>query len=196
MSALFHLLSCAGLLLSPLVTTPPNSHRASVLLLNSVPKGAVRGDFDGDGVAEYVWLVPPRLLADTHTASAEDVDFGCVGPCTSVLRCSNPAFKPYRLSQSIGGELTRFAHLGSGRRDYLGILPDWFTSCWRAYYVLTYRQGRWQLGVPTFDTYCNQWEPPVVPIERDRRVPGHVLIRYSTLEHDDIVVKTKSVPLK
>lgn len=186
MPSFLPLLSCAGLLLAPLATAAPSGPR----LPYPVPPGAVPGDFDGDGVAEYVWLVPPPLLPNPDSAS-----FGCVGPCTSVLRCSNPAFKPYRLPQSIGGELRRLAHLGPGRRDYLGLLPDWFTSCWRACYVLTYRQGRWQLGVPPFETYCTQWELPVVPIERDRRVPGHVLIRYSTFEHDDIVVKTKSVLL-
>ena len=190
MPALFSLLSCAGLLLLPLTSALPSAPAHPATPPHALPKGAVRGDFDGDGRAEYVWLVAPQLPAKDSS------DFTCVGPCTSVLRCSNPAFKPYRMPQSIGGELTRFAHLGPGRRDYLGILPAWFTSCWRAYYVLTYRQGRWQLGVPPFMTYCNQWEVPVVPIERDRRVPGHVLIRYSTTEHDDFVVKTKSVPLK
>ena len=190
MLALRYLPSCLSLLLFPLATAWPGGAAPPAASPYAVPKGAVRGDFDGDGRAEYVWLVAPPLPA------SDSSDFTCVGPCTSVLRCSNPTFKPYRLSQSIGGELTRFAHLGPGRRDYLGILPAWFTSCWRGYYVLTYRQGRWQLGVPPFDTYCNQWEIPVVPIERDRRVPGHVLIRYSDFEHDNIVVKTKSVPLQ
>ncbi|MGI4872333.1 MAG: hypothetical protein ACRYFX_14290 [Janthinobacterium lividum] len=191
MPVLLPLLSCAGLLLSPLATVAPKSLSSLAGPPYPVPKGAVQGDFDGNGVTEYVWLVPPPL-PDGPTAA----DFTCVGPCTSVLRCSNPAFKPYRLPQSLGGELTRFAHLGPGQRDYLGILPEWFTSCWQPYYVLTYRQGRWQFGVPPFETHCNQWEVPVVPIERDRRVPGHVLVRYSVFEHENIVVKTKSLPLK
>ncbi|MGI4871252.1 MAG: hypothetical protein ACRYFX_08750 [Janthinobacterium lividum] len=184
----FKLLSSVVLLTLP--AAAPSGYSRPPMPARLVPKGAVRGDFNGDGTAEYVWLMPPQL-----PANADTFDVGCVGPCTSVLRCSNPAIKPYRLKQCIGGELTRFAHLGPGRRDYLGILPEWFTSCWRAYYVLTYRQGRWQLGVPAFETHCNQWEVPVVPIERDRAVPGHVLIRYSDFEHDNIVVKTKSVPL-
>ncbi|GAB3638308.1 hypothetical protein GCM10027422_38980 [Hymenobacter arcticus] len=152
-----------------------------------IPEDAVRGDFDGDGTAEYVWLVPPAI-----DSSGED----CVGECVSRLRCSNPALQPYGLKQSIGGELTVFHHLGAGRRDYLGIAPAWFTSCWSSYYVLTYRAGGWQYGVEPFSTHCDQWEAGVVPIARDSAHTGHVLIRYTDMAREDFAVITKSVPLR
>lgn len=153
----------------------------------SPPKDAVQGDFDGNGTLEYVWLVPPAL-----DSTGED----CVGGCASRLLCSNPALRPFTLKQSIGGELTVFHHLGAGRRDYVGILPQWFTSCWSSYYVLTYRPGGWQPGVVPFSTHCNQWEANVVPIARDPAHAGHVLIRYTDMATTDFAVKTKSVPLR
>ena len=153
----------------------------------AIPEGAVQGDFDGDGTPEYVWLVSPPL-----DSTGED----CVGSCTSYLHSSNPALRPYALKQSIGGELTKFSNLGPTRRDYLGILPDWFTSCWSSYYVLTYQQGAWRDAVPAFSTHCNQWEADVVPIVPDSAHAGHVLIHYSEFANDSISTKTKSVPLK
>lgn len=150
------------------------------------PKDAVQGDFDGDGTMEYVWLVPPEI-----DSTGED----CVGECASRLLCSNPALRPFALKPSIGGELAVYHHLGAGRRDYLGITPSWFTSCWSSYYVLTYRPGGWKYGVEPFSTHCDQWENDVIPIARDSAHAGHVLIRYTDMASDDFAVKTKSVLL-
>jgi hypothetical protein len=152
-----------------------------------IPKDAIEGDFDGDGTPEYVWLVPPEV-----DSTGED----CVGNCVSYLTSSNPALRPYALKQSIGGELTKFSDLGPAHRDYLGILPQWFTSCWSSYYVLTYQQGAWRYAVPPFSTHCNQWENDVIPILRDSTRAGYVLIHYSEFANDSISTKTKSVPLK
>jgi hypothetical protein len=152
----------------------------------AIPPDAIRGDFDGDGTPEYVWLVPPKI---------DSTGEGCVGSCISYLTSSNPALQPYALKQAIGGELTKFSNLGPARRDYLGILPAWFTSCWSSYYVLAYRQGAWRNAVAPFSTHCNQWEAEVIPIVPDSAHAGHVLIRYSEFANDSIATKTKSVPL-
>jgi hypothetical protein len=152
----------------------------------TIPEGAVQGDFDGDGTAEYVWLVPPEV---------DSTGDACVGKCVSYLTSSNPALKPYALDQSLGGELTTYHHLGAGRRDYVGILPSWFTSCWSDYHVLTYRPSGWQYGVRPFSTHCNQWENDVVPIARDSAHAGYVIIRYTDIAKEDFATVTKSVLL-
>jgi len=167
---------------------PPAPHHAAPAAQRvAIPKDAIQGDFDGDGTPEYVWLVAPEI---------DSTDEGCVGNCTSYLTSSNPALRRYALEQSIGGELTKFANLGPGRRDYLGLLPRWFTSCWTSYYVLTYQQGAWREAVPPFATHCNQWEDDVIPVEPDSAHPGYVRVHYSEFANDSISVKTKSVPLR
>lgn len=153
----------------------------------TLPEGAVRGDFDGDGTPEYVWLVPPQL---------DSTEADCVGACTSYLTSSNPALRPYALETAIGGTLAVYHHLGTGRRDYVGIAPMWFMGCWSRYFVLTYRAGGWQLGVKPFSTHCDQWESAdSIPIARDSAHAGHVLIHYTDMAAEDFAVKTKSVPL-
>lgn len=150
------------------------------------PEDAVQGDFDGDGTAEYVWLVPPER---------DSTDYDCVGACTSYLTSSNPALKPYALEAAVGGELTTLHHLGAGRRDYVGIAPALLMGCWNSYYVLTYRAGGWQLGVKPFSTHCDQWEKDTIAIARDNAHAGHVLIHYTDMAAGDFAVKTKSVLL-
>lgn len=185
------LLGCLLSLLAgcePPAAAPPASHSVAPPAPQvAIPKDAIQGDFDGDGTPEYVWLVPPEV---------DSTGENCVGDCTSYLTSSNPRLRPYALRQSLGGELTRFSHLGPGRRDYLGILPQWFTSCWAGYYVLSYAQGAWREGVPAFSTHCNQWEDEVVPIAPDSAHPGRVIIHYSEFVNDSILVKAKSVPLR
>ena len=150
------------------------------------PEDAVRGDFDGDGTAEYVWLVPPER---------DSTDYDCVGACTSYLTSSNPALKPYALESAVGGELTTLHHLGAGRRDYVGIAPALLMGCWNSYYVLTYRAGGWQLGVKPFSTHCDQWEQDTIAVARDSAHAGHVLIHYTDMAAGDFAVRTKSVLL-
>jgi hypothetical protein len=152
----------------------------------AIPQDALQGDFDGDGTPEYVWLVRPEV---------DSTDADCVGGCTSYIHSSNPALRPYALEQSIGGELTKFSNLGPARRDYLGILPQWFTSCWSSFHVITYQRGAWREAVQPFSTHCDQWEDDLPPIMPDSAHPGHVLIRYSEFANDSISVKNKSVPL-
>ncbi|WP_046243679.1 hypothetical protein [Hymenobacter terrenus] len=65
-----------------------------------------------------------------------------------------------------------------------------------SYFVFTYRAGKWEQLVKPFPTHCNQWESNVKPIEKDSSKKGNVLIRYSELADSEIVVKTKSLPVR
>ncbi|MGI4759861.1 MAG: hypothetical protein ACRYF0_04090 [Janthinobacterium lividum] len=169
-------------------TAPPAPHPATKPAKPvAIPEGAVQGDFDGDGTAEYVWLVLP---------ARDSTDYDCVGACISYLTSSNPSWKPYALEPAVGGELTTFSHLGAGRRDYVGIAPALLMGCWNSYYVLTYRAGGWQLGVKPFSTHCDQWEKDTVAIARDPAHAGHVLVHYTDMAAGDFAVKIKSVPLR
>lgn len=151
-----------------------------------VPKDAVKGDFNGDGVPDYAWLVPP-----TESACAD-----CSGTCTSYIKFSDTAIPSIKIKMCIGGDPTNLGDLNKNGADEIGLLPDWCTSCWRAYNVYTLKNGKWIFAVEPFSTHCNQWENGIKPIEIDPDKDGNVLIRYSELTKEDIVTKTKSVPVK
>ncbi|MCS3794769.1 hypothetical protein [Niastella sp. OAS944] len=151
-----------------------------------IPKDAIKGDFNGDGVADYAWLVPPK----------ESECGDCSGNCTSYIRFSNAAIPAIKVESCIGGNPTNLGDLNKNGTDEIGLLPDWCTSCWRGYKVYTLKTNKWIYAVEPFSTHCNQWEEGVIPIEIDPNKNGNVLIRYSDMADDDLVTKTKSVPIK
>ncbi|ACU60490.1 J domain-containing protein [Chitinophaga pinensis] len=153
---------------------------------NEIPTGAIKGDFDGDGQTEFVWLVPPKI---------DEEGMDCVGDCVSYLKFSNH-IPQIKVENCISGGLNNLGDLNLDGKDELGLLPGWFTSCWRLYHVYTYKMGNWRHAVPPFSTHCNQWEDGVTPIEIDRSKPGIVIVRYSENTGNDIVIRTESITME
>lgn len=148
---------------------------------------SIVGDFDGDGVLEKMWLVPPDSLTD---------DADCIGGCTSYIYFSNPNIPTIKIESSIGGTPVNHGDLNNNGADEIGLLPDWFSSCWRQYYVWTLLDGKWELAVPPIHTHCNQWEEGIVPIEIDTSKEGHVITRHSELNDEEFSIVTESIAIK
>jgi hypothetical protein len=153
---------------------------------DAVPKDAVKGDFDGDGRAEYVWLVAPEVTEDME----------CKGGCNSFLKFSKAALPAIEQENCIGGTPDNLGDLNEDGGDEIGLLPQRFMGCWVGYYVYTYRAGQWRPLVKPFSTYCDQWENDVIPIEKDPAKKGYVLIRYTDSADTTFTVQTKSVPVE
>lgn len=147
----------------------------------------ILGDFDGDDILEKMWLVPPDSLTN---------DDDCVGGCTSYIHFSNPNIPTIKIESSIGGAPVNHGDLNNNGTDEIGLLPDWFSSCWRQYYVWTLLNGKWELAVPPIHTNCYQWEEGVLPIEIDTSKDGYVIIRHTELIDEEFSIITESIPIK
>lgn len=150
-----------------------------------IPKEAIKGDFNGDGVLDYAWLVPPK--------QSECGD--CSGTCDGYIRFSDPDIPSIKIKSCIGGSPNNLGDLNKNGSDEIGILPQWCTSCWRSYEAYTFKNEKWINAVEPFPTHCNQWEQGINPIEIDRTRPGYVIIRYSEMGNLDLGVVSKSVPV-
>ncbi|WP_461449901.1 hypothetical protein [Mucilaginibacter sp.] len=151
-----------------------------------IPAGSIKGDFNGDGIKEYAWIVKPQLSAD---------GMSCVGPCVAHIVFSDKKINPILLKNSIGGTLTNLGDLKNNGKDDIGLLPDWFTSCWRSYFTYTLNNNNWQYVIPPFTTHCNQWEANVKPVEKIAGKPNYLKENYSDFLKDSIVVKSKIVKI-
>jgi hypothetical protein len=152
----------------------------------SHPNDAVAGDFNGDGKLDYMWLKNPQLSPDRSE---------CIGNCISYIMFDDPTIPSIEVFESIGGVLSNHGDLNKNGKDEIGLLPDWFTSCWRNYHVWTFKNGGWIHTVEPFPTHCNQWEQGIKPIEIDQNRIGNVVINYSEYNSDldDIVTLSKSI---
>lgn len=152
----------------------------------AIPKDAVKGDFNGDGKLDYMWLQAPKLKKN---------EMDCVGECTSYIKFSDPTIPSIEVENCIGGDPSNLGDLNKNGTDEIGLLPRWFTSCWSAYHVWTFKNGAWINAVASFSTHCNQWDEGIKPIEVDLNKEGNVIIRYSEHTGDDIVTKSKSIKI-
>ena len=147
-----------------------------------IPKDAVSGDFNGDSEKDYMWLEIPRL---------KEGQMDCIGECKTYIRFSNPSIPSIKIENCIGGELKNLGDLNDNSTDEIGLLPSWFTSCWHAYHVWTFKSNKMIYAVEPFSTHCDQWSENIVPIEKDIDIKGNVIIRYSDIDG----VKSKSIPI-
>ncbi len=152
-------------------------------------EGIMRGDFNGDGKLETATLIKPRL---------SDADMDCDGPCTARITFSDQHIPNIIIENCIGGMPINHGDLNENGTDEIGILPEWFTSCWHAYKVYTLINGKWEYAVKPFSTYCDQWEQGVAPIVKDKAKKGYAIIAYTEANKDytEFLIKHKSVPVK
>lgn len=150
-----------------------------------IPKNAIRGDFNGDGNLDYMWMIPPKLKEDDCEG----------GICENQIKFSDSSIPTIKIQTSIGGKLSNLGDLNNNGTDEIGLLSSWFTSCWQPYYVWTYKNGNWVDAVESINTHCNQWDEGITPIEIDPAIEGNVIVRYSSFTNDEIVVKSKSVKI-
>jgi hypothetical protein len=124
----------------------------------------VEGHFTRKDKIETMWLTPPKLNAE---------ETGCVGDrCTATINFSDPNIPVIPINGCIGGTPTNLGDLDNDGLDEIGLLPEWFTSCWRDYRVYTFKRGKWIPAVTPFPTHCNQWEENLQPIIKDPAVRG------------------------
>ncbi len=112
------------------------------------------------------------------------------------MEFSNPRLPPIIVESCISGYPVNEGDLDDDGADEIGLLPGWWTSCWRGYVVYTFKNGNWRLLLDPISTHCNQWDQGVDVIAKDPSRPGYVTTHYTDMSGADLAVKTKSVKVR
>lgn len=157
-----------------------------------MPLDAVKGDYNGDGEEEYMWLEKPKFPEATEI---EGEYFGeCLGECECYIRFSNKNIASIRINTCIGGEPVNEGDLDDNGTDEIGLLPYWWTSCWRSYLIYSLNNDKWKDFVEPISTHCVQWEKEIDAIEKSKKHNGYVIVRSTemgTFEIKEELVKVK-----
>jgi len=140
-----------------------------------IPPNAIEGDYNGDGIIDYMWL---------ETDKNE----------TCKIRFSGP-IPPIILDNCFDGIPVNQGDLNDDGIDEVGILPIGKSDCWKTYFVYTFHDNQWIYMVEPIPTHCEQWEKEILQISKDRK-KGYVIINYSKLINNRIEIKTKSEKLQ
>ncbi|RNA62136.1 hypothetical protein D1631_09430 [Chryseobacterium nematophagum] len=157
----------------------------SSLLLSQTEKNAVLGDYDGNGKKEYAYT------------KINDCNDECDGKCETIIYFSDKNIKPLAIAPSRNGTLFNLKDLNNDGKDELGFYPDWCTSCWHPFYVYTLNKKKnWEPLLSPISTHCTQWDDGKIPIKKDPKKKGNVIITTSLWKDEDIKVISKSIKIK
>ena len=73
------------------------------------------GDFDGDGLSDYAYVISPEIQATTKTDSVQ-----CKGECNSVIIFSNKNIEPITIKGAYQSQLENLKDLNSDGADEIG----------------------------------------------------------------------------
>jgi hypothetical protein len=142
-----------------------------------IPANAVEGDFNGDGIMDFMWL---EIVGKTEECK---IRFSGNIPPVIVKTC-------------LEGSPVNEGDLNGDGADEVGLLPIWETSCWKGYFVYTFKENQWIEAIEPVPTHCIQWEKNVLPVVKDTARKGYVTVNYSELTDDGIEIKTKTVKMQ
>jgi hypothetical protein len=176
-----------SIVITALFLSPADFSNHTVHKKNVVHSHHVEGYFTTSGRKESISVIKPKLNTD---------GMGCDGKCVLILRFSDNHTPPITIDDCIGGTPVNLGDLDGDGKDEIGILREWFHSCWHNYNVYTFKNGRWEFAVPPIRTHCNQWENGIKAIEKYPFKKGYVKINYSTMVNSNIITKSKIIKLK
>lgn len=145
------------------VARKKEKNRANV----KVPADAIRGDFDGDGTIDRVWI-----------DARYDEEYG-VSLTDLTLKSDNPALNGLKWRQGLMGvHLVNLGDLDNSNKDFLGAIP-YGHSTWCHFETYVFKNGLWRTPIPSFSVWMNG--------DNDKRVyksdkPGYVMIIGNNLD--------------
>jgi len=144
--------------------------------IKRIKKSELKGDFNGDGREEELWLMTQK---DTNQEKDNSDDWFCT------IESNNKKIKAKRIEGCIDGGLNNLGDLDGDGNDEIGLLTMWFQGCWRPYFVFSIKNNKLVELIPQISTHCNMWEEAGQFVEKDPNVKGRLIIKCANDDIDD-----------
>jgi hypothetical protein len=151
-----------------------------------IPNDAIKGDFNGDGIVDYVWLETLRDDDEGKLISYNNE--------TTVRFSGNipPLFFP----GYIGGDLFNRGDLNEDGTDELVIYPWWPTSYWGAYQAFSFKENQWK-EILTVPIWYDHLLDGMQPITKHKTKKGYVIVNSSYSDDDiNFIIESDTIHLK
>lgn len=148
--------------------------------MRKVPKDAIRGDFDGDGQIDHVWI----------SAKYDEYDFATT-PLT--LKSDNPKLEGLKWRSGFKGViLVNLGDLNNSHRDFLGAIPHG-DSVWVSFETYGFKDLHWKKVIPSFTAWLGD---DVLERVQPSSRKGYVWIRENDMNDADDMWTSKDREVK
>lgn len=141
-------------------------------------------DFNGDGKKETCKLVAPKTNDETYD---------CEGGCNCLIVFSDPKIPAITIENCIGGTPDILGDLDGNGTIEIGLIPEWWTSCWSGYHVFTLEGDKWVPFVDSFSIYACDEDMQKPLIKKDPKNKGQYIIQYYDMGDGSFAPTPKSV---
>jgi hypothetical protein len=164
-----------------------------------IPLDAIKGDFNGDGIVDYVW----------SEVFWDDPRYDCMSGET-VFRFSGN-FPTLSFDGYIGGLIDNLGDLDNDGADELGFFPIWPTSVFHYYDVYSFKGKAWKciLSIPYNKNFLGMYDTQsryqahayLPPVAKHKTKKGYIIVKSNGWGEDDEgcpywYLKTDTIKLK
>jgi hypothetical protein len=142
--------------------------------------GKIKGDFNGDGRPETVYLVAP--VED----SSKDAFQECYGGCNSYLLSSDAAMPVLIVHDNLGGEIKNIGDMDGDGADDIVVYPAWWQSNWNPYRLYSFKKstGEWRYLTEPVSIFAPDLYDHKKPLVKKSARPGYV-VAFTSETNDD-----------
>lgn len=140
----------------------------------------IMGDFNGDGKVEKAWFKyrGEKLCQDCQDKPSKK-------SCKGIIRFSEKSIRALVIDYCPMGIFRNEGDINCDGKDEIGVLPGWYTSSCRDYYLFTYKNNRWIISCTPVASSTNMRAAGICPVEKDTARKGYAIIRESMLNYID-----------
>ena len=137
-----------------------------------------------------------HAVAVTAVITDPDKQLCANNDCASTIHFEDETIAPAHVVNSLNLDLTNLGDLDGDGNDELGAIPEWWSSVWQAYHVLTYKKGGWyEMFMPPLDVNTEYLrEHPYIPVERIPEKPGFVRARMLDFDTGELEEMELEIP--